>query len=327
MMPNSLAGKRFLVTGGGGFIGSHLVRLLLKSGCEAVVLEPTGVMPWRMAGIPDAFSLYAADVADSKAVAEIMAQVRPDGIFHLAAYGVDSADQDIQEALRVNVLGIVSVLEAMRQTGCRRIVAMGSGAEYGSCEGLIDETTVLRPRSIYGSAKAAATVIAHQWAGQHDIGIVTLRPFGVYGDAEPRHKLFCHVILSLLDGEDVALTPCGQCRDYCHAADVAAALAACMADVSVNGQVFNVGSGELRPIRQYVERIRSMIDSPGRVLYGALPYRKDEVWTPAPDIRRIREHIGWQPVIGLQQGLERTVAWYRANRHLYASAPSTTPLS
>jgi nucleoside-diphosphate-sugar epimerase len=58
-----------------------------------------------------------------------------------------------------------------------------------------------------------------------------------------------------------------------------------------------------------------------------LPYRKDEVWAPAPDIRRIREHIGWQPVIGLQQGLERTVAWYRANRHFYASAPCTTPLS
>jgi len=198
---------------------------------------------------------------------------------------------------------------------------MGSGAEYGSFEGAADEKTVLRPQSPYGSTKAAATIIAHQWAAQHGIGLITLRPFGVYGEGEPRHKLFCHVILSLLDGQDVPLTPCGQCRDYCHVADIAAAMAACMAKTSVSDQVFNVGTGELHPLKHYVERIRAIIDSPGRVLYGALPYRSNEVWATAPDIRRIRERIGWCPIISLQQGLERTIDWFRANRHLYSAAP------
>ncbi len=312
-----ITGRRYLVTGGGGFVGSHLTRRLISLGAQAAVLERSDVMPWRLADMADHIQLYTADVADGPAVADMMKAFQPDGVFHLAAYGVDSADQDIREALRVNALGVVSVLEAMSGCGCRRIVTMGSGAEYGVREGPVSEDTVLHPESIYGSAKAAATIVAHQYAQQHGIGIVTLRPFGIYGEAEPPHKLFCEVILTLLDGKPLNLTPCGQCRDYCYVADIAAALTACMADASLTDHVFNAGTGELRSLKEYVEHIRAVVDSTSEVRYGALPYRQNEVWAPSPDTRRIRELVGWRPVISLEQGLDRTVAWYRANRHLY----------
>ncbi len=317
-MPHTdLRGKRYLVTGGGGFMGYHLVRRLLSLGAQAAVIEPSPIVPWRLIEAAGHIGLYAADVTDTQRVADVMEAVRPDGVFHLAAYGVNSADQDIREALRINVTGILNVLDAMKRCGCDRVVTMGSGAEYGGHEGPIAESDPLHPQSIYGSAKAAATVVAHQYARQHDIGIVTLRPFGIYGEAEPRHKLFCEVILTLLDGRPLELTPCGQCRDYCHAADIASALTACMADESLRDNVFNAGSGELRSLKEYVELIRALIDPSGDVRYGALPYRKDEVFAPAPDTRLIREQLGWRPAVSLDQGLKRTVDWFRVHRDKY----------
>jgi nucleoside-diphosphate-sugar epimerase len=194
---------------------------------------------------------------------------------------------------------------------------MGSGAEYGIHEGPICEEDPLKPQSVYASAKATGTLVAHQYARQHGISIVSLRPFGIYGEAEPRHKLFCEAILTLLDGRPLNLTPGGQCRDYCHVADIATALTMCMADASLTNEIFNVGTGELRSLREYVEHIRALVDPSGEVHFGALPYRKDEVFAPAPDTRRIREKLGWRPLVDLDQGLERTVAWFRANRALY----------
>ncbi len=317
MVRADLRGGRYLVTGGGGFVGYHLVRRLLSLGAYVSVNEKSPAVPWRLAEVASQIALYAADVTNAQAVADVMDAVRPDGVFHLAAYGVNAADQDIREALRVNVAGVLSVLDAMKRCGCGRIVAMGSGAEYGVHEGPIAENTPLRPQSIYGSAKAAATVVAHQYARQHGTGIVTLRPFGIYGEAEPRHKLFCEVILTLMDGRPLELTPGGQCRDYCHAADIASALTACMADESRRDDVFNAGSGELRSLKEYVELIRRRVDSQSEVCYGALPYRKDEVFAPAPDTRLIREQLGWRPAVSLEQGLDGTVEWFRIHHDKY----------
>lgn len=312
-----LTGGRWLVTGGGGFVGYHLVRRLLSLGGQVSVLEPSTAMPWRLAEAAQDITLYAADVTDAQAVSDAMDAARPDGVFHLAAYGVNAADQDIREALRINVTGVLNVLDAMKLCGCKRLVTMGSGAEYGSHEGAIPETSPLRPQSIYGSAKAAATVVAHQYARQQGIGIVTLRPFGIYGEAEPPHKLFCETILTLLDERPLLLTPGGQCRDYCHVADIAAALTASMGNDALHDDVFNVGSGELRSLREYVELLRRQVGSASDVVFGALPYRKDEVFAPAPDTRQIRERLGWKPMITLEQGMKRTVEWFRVNRHRY----------
>jgi len=317
MIDTSITGRRYLITGGGGFLGSHLVRRLISLGARVSVVNHSTVSPWRLADIKGYFTLHHADVTDVKRLTEAMDAVRPDGIFHLAAYGVDSADQDIRRAIDVNVLGLINVIDAMRHCGCTRLVAMGSGAEYGIHEGPISEDDPLQPQSVYASSKAAATVVAHPYARRHGVGIVTLRPFGIYGEAEPRHKLFCETILTLLDGNPLNLTPGGQCRDYCHVADITTALVMSMTDSSLTDEVFNVGTGELRSLREYVEHIRALIDPAGEVHFGALPYRRDEVFAPAPDTRHIREKLGWRPLIDLDQGLERTVTWFRANRQLY----------
>ena len=314
---NTLNGKRILVTGGGGFIGSHLLPRLLDAGAEVTVAEFSAEPPWRLAAYSGAYLLVKADIADKGAISAVFASVQPHAVVHLAAYGVDSAMQDVSDAACINVLGMANVLSSMKASGCRRIVALGSSSEYGNHEGLISEDTPLRPESIYGSTKAAATAIAHQYAPQNDIGIVTLRPFGVYGEAEPPHKLFCHAILKMLRNEDLELTPCKQQRDYCYAGDIAEAIIKSLEHDSLRNNIFNLGSGETHTLHHYIEALRRIIAPASQVIYGALAYRPHEIWAPAPDIRRARERLGWQSTHDLQTGLEKTVAWFRQNIHHY----------
>lgn len=311
-----LHSKRLLVTGGYGFIGSHLVRRLVGTGARITVLSKQGEPLWRLARYAGSFETASLDITDTDAVTALFARTQPEGVFHLAAYGVDSAFQDIVTAANVNVMGTANVLKAMRASGCPRIVTMGSGAEYGNHEGLIREDASLHPENAYASTKAAATLIAHQFAAQHGIGIVTLRPFGVYGEAEPPHKIFCHAILTMLRGDDLDLTPCTQQRDYCYVEDIVDALIASFTH-TVN-DIFNVGTGDIRPLRDYIEKIAAVIQPSGRIRYGALPYRSNEVWAPAPDISRIQERLKWRPAHTLEQGIEKTIGWYQKNSHLYS---------
>lgn len=312
-----LSGKRLLVTGGAGFIGSHLVNRLIRTGANVTVLLKSGEPLWRLTINAGQYDAVTADIADSSAISRLFTDMRPDGVFHLAAYGVDSAAQDVNTAIRVNVLGTVNVLNGMNASGCHRIVTMGSGAEYGNHEGLIREGAALFPGNVYASTKAAAALIAHQYAAEMGISIVTLRPFGVYGEAEPKHKLFCHAILTMLSGDDLDLTACTQKRDYCYVEDVVDALILSFTNTALTNDILNVGTGVALPLRYYIEHIRAQIKPSGRVRYGALPFRSNEVWSPIPDVSLIRQRLGWQNTYSLEDGLNKTIQWFREHRHYY----------
>lgn len=313
----SLAGKHLLVTGGAGFIGSHLVRRLADECANVTVLTKSDSPLWRLAQCGCCCRIAAADITDEPSVTRIFNDSPPDGVFHLAAYGVNSADKDISRAVSVNVNGTVNILKAMKNCGCPRAVIMGSGAEYGNHSGPVDENAPLHPSDTYASTKAAATLIAHQYAKQQGIGIVTLRPFGVYGEAEPRHKIFCHAILSMLRGEPLDLTLCTQCRDYCYVGDIVEAAVTAYQNESLKNAVFNLGTGCARPLRDYIEQIRGIIQPGSSVNYGARPFREHELWSPLPDVRLAADQLHWQSKQSLEEGLQKTIEWFRENERYY----------
>ena len=313
----SLAGKHLIVTGGAGFIGSHLVRRLADECADVTVLTKAGSPLWRLAQSGCCCRIAAADITDEPSVTRVFDDSSPDGVFHLSAYGVNSADQDISRAVSVNVNGTVNILKAMKNCGCPRAIMMGSGAEYGNHAGPVDENTLLHPADSYASTKAAATLIAHQYAAQHGIDFVTLRPFGVYGEAEPRHKIFCHAILSMLRGEPLELTPCTQCRDYCYVGDIVNAAVTAFQNKSVKSGIFNLGTGCARPLRDYIEQIKAIIQPRSTVNFGALPFRSHELWSPVPDVRLAAPQLHWHSIHTLEEGLFKTISWFRENGQYY----------
>jgi nucleoside-diphosphate-sugar epimerase len=150
--------------------------------------------------------------------------------------------------------------------------------------------------------------------------MVTLRPFGIFGEGEEPHKLFCHIILNVLQNKDVDLTPCEQFRDYCYIGNIIDGLILAAQNKRIHNEIFNIGSGEGYPLKYHVELIFKHLKTDRKPNFGALSYREDERLNPQPAINKIKSKLFWEPEISLEEGIIRTINWYRQNKNFYLSS-------
>lgn len=318
-MNSLLKDNKVLVTGGYGFIGSHFVQRLLKLQAKVGILTRESSNPWRLTNVLSCMEVYKVDIRNKIQVQNAIKHFNPDYICHLAAYGVDSNHKDYTNAVETNVLGTINIIEAAKLVECKKIINLGSSSEYGNKTELIDENAVLTPVDIYGSSKAAATIIAHQIASEKNINIITLRPFGVFGEMEASHKLFAHIILQTLQNRNVDLTLCNQLRDYCYIDNIVDVCILAIENDKVQNDIFNIGSGEVQQLKYYVELLFKYLQTDKKPNYGALSYRENERWVPKPDINKVKKMLSWEPKIDVEEGIIRTISWYKQNQHLYSN--------
>lgn len=314
---NFYNGKRVLITGANGFIGSHILERLIKYNADLSVILRESSDLWRIEEQLDKFKIYYADIRDLDSVSNCISKIKPEIVFHMAAYGVDSRKSNIYQAININILGTVNLLHALAKTGCEKFINTGTSMQYGNKEGLVDENSNYTPNNIYGSTKAASTILAHQLADDMDIDVTTIIPFGVFGEKEGSNKFFPQVILSILNHKEVNLTPCLQQRDYCYVENVVDAFLMAAQTKKTRGMTLNIGSGITLPLRHYVELIIEKMKTDAKINYGALEYRKNDLWNPKVNVNKIKEVLDWYPVISIEEGIERTIDWYKDNYHYY----------
>ncbi|PRT09423.1 CDP-abequose synthase [Bacillus thuringiensis] len=316
-MITSFKNKTFLITGGYGFIGSHLARRLLNLQARIVLFIRTPSNFWRLKDIIKNIETYEIDIRDRKQVQDAIKKVNPDYIFHLAAYGVNSAHTDYMHAIETNIIGTCNIIQAAKLMNCKKIINFGSSSEYGNKMEPIHENMLLTPVDIYGSTKAAATILAHQIASENSINLITLRPFGIFGESEEPHKIFSYIILQVLQNKDVNLTFCNQLRDYCYIENIIDACILAVENTTVQNEIFNIGSGTIYPLKHYVELLFKHLKTNSRPNYGAIPSRTNERWVPEADVQKIKNSLSWEPRINIEEGIIKTVNWYKNNKHLY----------
>ncbi|EAO52163.1 CDP-4-dehydro-6-deoxy-D-glucose 4-reductase [Bacillus thuringiensis serovar israelensis ATCC 35646] len=316
-MITSFKNKTFLITGGYGFIGSHLARRLLNLQARIVLFIRTPSNFGRLKDIIKNIETYEIDIRDRKQVQDAIKKVNPDYIFHLAAYGVNSAHTDYMHAIETNIIGTCNIIQAAKWVNCKKIINFGSSSEYGNKMEPIHENMLLTPVDIYGSTKAAATILAHQIASENSINLITLRPFGIFGESEEPHKIFSYIILQVLQNKDVNLTFCNQLRDYCYIENIIDACILAVENTTVQNEIFNIGSGTIYPLKHYVELLFKHLKTNSRPNYGAIPSRTNERWVPEADVQKIKNSLSWEPRINIEEGIIKTVNWYKNNKHLY----------
>lgn len=306
----SLAGRAVLVTGATGFLGTHLVRALTAVGAEVHALRRRPDAGTRLPC--EGVKWHLGDVLDLASLREVVRKARPEKVFHLAAHGtVEGGDPDL--TFRVNVEGSLNLWRALDGAGCRFVHA-GSCGEYGRAEGQVTEREVCRPTWFYPATKNASVVLLSTLGRESGREVVTLRPFGPYGPADDPRRVVPHVVLSLLRGEDVAVTEGEQLRDYAFVEDqVEAFLLAATRPLASPGEIYNVGSGEVTTLRRLMESVAEAVGDGAlrRIRFGALPYRESEMWEMCANIDAARRDLGYVPRTPLAEGLRRTVAWYR----------------
>ena len=328
---SKLTGKRVLVTGATGFIGSHLTRRLVAEGAHVSAFLRATSDRRSLADVLDSVSVHEVDICDADAVSRASARIRPEIVFHLAAIGMSEPFISPQVAMRVNVHGTLHLLEAARQLGVQRFVHTGTAYEYGdAASGNAPGKEGLDPINIYAASKAAAWAFVRMYARTYGFPTVTMRLFYVYGPGQPPKTLLPSAVCAALEGRDFPMTPGEQMRDLVFVSDVVEGYLRAATAAGVEGASIDLGTGLAWTIRQVVSRLFELADSQAKPLVGALPYRPGETMKQVADTRAARDLLGWQATTLLEDGLRQTVEWYRhytSRSTLYTprSAPHTPP--
>jgi UDP-glucose 4-epimerase len=303
--------NRVLVTGGAGFIGSHLVKCLLDSGAEVLVIDDFRLgrrAHLEQAGAAGRLTVVDGDIRNADDL-RCVGEFRPDTVFHMAAlHFIPYCAAHPAEALDVNVLGLESVLRALDQVSVDTFVFPSSGAIYGFGDDPWQETAPARPDEIYGLSKwMGERIMARFHDDRPEVRVVAARLFNTYGPRETNPHVLPNIIKALGEGKPVELGNLWPKRDLIFVTDTAAALVA----VAAGGpgfEVFNVGTGIGTTIEDVVAAIEAITGSPLEV--RQVPERmRDDDGHLISDPGKLIKTTGWQPGYDLRAGLSRLLEW------------------
>jgi UDP-glucuronate 4-epimerase len=322
--------RRVLLTGGAGFIGSHLAESLLRRGSQLSIVDELNdfYSPERKrANLAEVrqvgdFEFFQADICDKPNLREVFKGFRPDTIVHLAARaGVRPSLQDPELYQRVNVAGTLNLLELCREFGVHRFVFGSSSSVYGMAERVpfLESNTELRPISPYAATKLAGEMLCFTYAYLYGLTAVCLRFFTVYGPRQ-RPDLAIHKFTALLESEcPLPIFGDGLSgRDYTYVEDIVAGVLASIEYVPASGpgnsrfEIFNLGNSHPVRLGELVELLEKITKR--RAVRQQLPEQPGDVPITWADISKAKRLLGYDPQTPIEKGLEQFVSWYRRAR-------------
>lgn len=300
---------RWLVTGGAGFIGSHLVETLVARGEQVRVLDNFSTGRWEnLSAVRDQIEVVEGDVRDPLAVQQAVDGVEV--VAHLAAIvSVERSLQNPQETVEVNVGGTLNLLDESRRIGVSRFLFASSAAVYGDHSELpLREDLPLRPLSPYAASKVAGEALCHAYQAAYGLSTVILRFFNIYGPRQDPHSPYSGVISIFVGRMQRGLPPVVygdglQTRDFVYVGDVVAALIRAGERDGTAGAVVNIARGEETSVLRLVALLNQALGAALEPEFA--PPRAGEIRRSAGDPRRAQSILGWRPTVGLAEGLSR----------------------
>jgi NAD dependent epimerase/dehydratase len=320
-----LPGKKALVTGAGGFIGSHLVERLVELEVQVRAFvrytsrSVSGFLDDCPGEVRDAIDIIRGDLRDSNAVLDAAKGV--DVIFHLGALiGIPYSYVHPRETVDTNVMGTLNALMAARSCDVARIVHTSSSEVYGTARyAPIDEKHPLQGQSPYSASKIGADKIAESFYNSYDLPVVILRPFNTYGPRQSARAVIPTIITQALTGQEIQLGNLTPRRDFTYVTDTVEGFVRAAECEQAVGQTINLGTSTEVSIGDLVTRIGAVLGRKLQVRKDAIRQRPEgsEVERLLSDNSLARSLMGWQPQVALDDGLGRTVAWISSNLELY----------
>lgn len=316
--------RRAVITGATGAIGMALLQELIASGTEVLVLCREGsVRNTQIQQHPlirtmecslDKMSELKADVgrkANGESDGEFSGYLsqKYDVFYHFAWEGTTGSARNDMFLQNRNVKYALDAVELAARLGCETFVGAGSQAEYGPAQGKLSPETPTFPVTGYGIAKLCAGQMTRERAHQLGMKHIWVRVLSVYGPFDGKQSMVMSGIYRLIDGEIPAYTKGEQQWDYLFSRDAARAFR--MVGEKGSDGVYCLGSGRVRPLREYMELIRRAVDENGQIGLGKLPYGENQVMYLCADIQKLTEDTGFWPEVSFEEGIAETVKWCR----------------
>jgi NAD dependent epimerase/dehydratase len=322
----SLSDKRVLVTGAGGFIGSHTAELLLREGASVrpFVRYTAARSPGSLAHAPNLadFDVRYGDLRDPETVDQVISGC--DIVLHLGAQvSVPFSYASPRDVVETNVMGTLNVLSAARRLGIERVVLMSTSEVYGTPESVpITERHLLNAQSPYAASKIAADMLASSFHRSFGVPVGTLRAFNTYGPRQSTRAIIPTIVTQALEGAVVRLGALEPVRDFTYVSDTVAGLLAFAAWSNAPGRTVQVGSGVGVTVLELVTMVSDILGRPLDVVVDPERLRPaaSEVHRLVSDARVARETLGWEPAVSLREGLGRTIAWTRQHAGVTSGA-------
>ena len=290
-----------VVTGATGMLGSALVQRLLDE--QIRVLAVTRPNSSRIDAVPAGAEKIACDLSELRHLPDMISEP-VDAFFHLGWEGTGGASRQNAELQTRNIQASVDAAQAAHILGCKVFLFAGSQAECGRINGMVTDDVPCRPETCYGAAKLCAGEMTLQQCGQYGLRHIWMRILSIFGPNDSPNYAIPTLIRQLRQGEIPALTKGEQLWDYLYSEDAAKALLLA-ARYGHHGEIYPLGSGIARPLREYFESLRDIV-APGASLgFGQVPYSPNQVMRLQADISKLARDTGFMPSFTFEQGMKR----------------------
>ena len=298
--------KKVLLTGANGFIGSHLLKLLVESQYSVVATKRAKSDLWRCQDIVDKVKWIDIDGADWK---NKCIQQKPDIIIHAAWIGVDAKNRDNWENQSTNIDLLMDILYVASATESKHFIGFGSQAEYGYIDGIVSEDDETKPTTAYGAIKLASSNIIRKFCSDNNIRWHWLRLFSFFGEKESENWLIPSCIKRMQNELEMDFTEGEQRYAYLYIHDLVKAILELIAK-DVESAIFNISSSQCITIRQLIETIARRVNPDFKLNFGALPYRSGQSMHIQGNISKFEQLVSPIDSDNFDKKLQKTITYY-----------------
>lgn len=292
--------KSIVITGATSFVGIHLIRRWLKTDCHIyAVVRPDSKNINRLPE-DERISFVELDLQDYGKLPMYISEA--DVFYHFAWEGTRMPYRDNDQMQEANYRYAVNAMEAAMKMGCKCFVGSGSQAEYGVTNGPVDENHPCIPLSAYGKYKLKTCEALANMADKTEMRLIWVRIFSLYGEYDYAGSLIMACLEKMSRNEPMEMTACTQMWDYLYIEDASEALFR-FAQVNCKNGIYNLASGEARPLKEYVNDIRDVLCSESVIHFGVIPYGIDGPISLEPRVEKIRNALGWKTDVSFKQAI------------------------
>ena len=310
--------ERILITGGSGFIGSHIVRRLIAEGHMPHVIARSRKSLWRLKDRKGKYQVHSGDLAKPNQIDAIIAKVEPTVVYHLASYGVIQGQTDPTILQQINVDATIQLLEScLRLKQVPHVIHTGSCFEYGSQTKRITERSLVKPETAYAASKAASTAYAQYYALSKQLPVTILRPFTAYGPFEDRNRLLPTLLLAAFYNTRPEISNPKPVRNFIYVEDVARAYLAVTGQSTTYGEIYNVCTQQQYSIGEMVEKVANITGQSLQPRYNKALMRAYEPTNWLASYAKLHAATGWKPNYSITRGIRSAYAWLQDHADLY----------